>query len=189
MRERRSESERPSPAALERHRLLGRSPSLATLMTASAAGGVQVRSGADAEIGERRNGVGDQRERGAAGVARAACGARDLANGQARTTVRQRRPKSAGAEPSPFRSDQDSARAYRSAERPPAKRRAGKIPAPAGVGALRGVPARMGSARRRLACGERPFPGIDQDGAGGKGGAVGPDHSKKRRAPARVKAM
>ncbi len=31
-------------------------------------------------------------------------------------------------------------------------------PALAGVGALRGVPARMGRARRRLDCGERPFP-------------------------------
>lgn len=45
-------------------------------------------------------------------------------------------------------------------EAPPAQRATGKLPAPAGIGALRGVPARMGSARRRLACGERPFPGV-----------------------------
>jgi hypothetical protein len=35
---------------------------------------------------------------------------------------------------------------------------AGRIPAAAGIGALRGVPARMGSARLRLARGERRFP-------------------------------
>ena len=42
---------------------------------------------------------------------------------------------------------------------PPAQRAAGRTPASASVGALRGVPARMGRARRRLDRGERLFPG------------------------------
>ncbi len=35
-----------------------------------------------------------------------------------------------------------------------------RIPARAGIGALRGIPARMGRARRRLGRGERLFPGV-----------------------------
>lgn len=65
---------------------------------------------------------------------------------------------SAEAEPSPLRSDRGrgSATEPRSAGREVSY---SKNPAAAGVGALRGVPARKGCARHRLARGERLFPG------------------------------
>ena len=63
-----------------------------------------------------------------------------------------------------------SDRSERSETESQRERRSGELacsrwqpPASAGVGALRGVPARMGSARRRLARGESPFPVLPSD--------------------------
>lgn len=118
---------------------------------ASEADGAEVRSEACAAIRERREGVGEKGERAGRRCRAAACAGRDPGEWSPAWGLSDDSPeaaKSAQAEPSPSRSDRDAAGAERSDRAPHAQRVARRIPALAGVGALRGFPAERGSERR-----------------------------------------
>ena len=159
-RERRNESERPKAPrhlSVTQNRMLGRSPRKQPASCERSGGGTAERS--PSEI-EGRNGVGGNafadarcRRLREAEPAQRPAGAR----GRARPTFRPRR-RSGAREPRRLRFGVNGFR--RGGAEPPAaaQRAAETTPALAGIGALRGVPARKGRTRRRLGRGERPVP-------------------------------